>query len=116
MFESARNRRRYSVLLLVVCLICFHTRAGAQRGRSTGAVHAFVLSNDGFAVIGGQDRAWVAKRSLNGDTELFRVNLGSDPRDAVNALAAGEDGKLYAAGPIFSNGVEQGFLAILDAD
>ena len=101
------------ILIPLITVLCM--TGAAQRSRTTGAVHAFVMSNDGYAVIGGQDRAWVAKRALPGDEELFRVQLGSDSRDTVNALASGADGKLYAAGTIFSNGIEQGFLATLDA-
>jgi len=116
MFRSATSRRTQALLATMVCLICLHTRAGAQRGNATGAAQALVLTPDGLAVIGGKDRAWIAKRTLAGNEELFRVYLGSDARDAVNALATGSDGKLYAAGTLFVSGVERGFLAALDKD
>ena len=116
MSKSTLSVRKRAALLLLVFSLCFHSRAGAQRGRITEAVYAFVLTRDGDAVIGGMDRAWVAKRTLDGDEELFRVELGSDSRDSVNAVAADAGGKIYAAGTIYSNGMERGFIATLNND
>ena len=52
-------------------------------GRSANAL---AIGADGSLYLGGRNRAWVAKMDAQGQTEVFRTNLGEEQRDVVNAL------------------------------
>ena len=67
-------------------------------------------------LIAGRGRAWVARLNASADGELFRIDLGRDQIDAVNAVVENADGTIYAAGSMRTRGVEVGFWAQLDAE
>jgi hypothetical protein len=111
-------------LLLVLTAAGFAVPAAAQGVRlkswilpasADRAALAVAISPDGNRIVAGRGRAWIAGWDAAGDAERFRVYLGADPRDAVNAMAVDEDGYIYAAGSTVINGVERGFYAVLDA-
>ena len=77
---------------------------------------ALAFGPDGGAFMAGRNRAWISKWNPNTSREVYRVQLGTDSLDSVNALAVNPAGEAYAGGSIFGNGAERGFLAVLDAN
>ena len=83
---------------------------------SGDAARALQVLPDGDAYVAGLGRAWIARVNLATSEERFRIHLGNDERDAVNALVLDREGNAYAGGVIFVNGKESGFTAVLHPD
>ena len=83
---------------------------------ANGAARALQVASDGDVYLGGLGRAWIARINPFTNVDRFRIHLGNDERDAVNALVLDHDGNAYAAGVIFVDGKERGFTAVLRPD
>jgi len=78
------------------------------------SAHGVAFGPDGSMFLAGRNHAWVRKTDPSGN-EVFHNLLSGGVHDSVNAIALDAAQHVHAAGTVWVDGKEQGFLAELDA-